>query len=346
MRETRLLQAMRGEPVDTTPVWLMRQAGRYQPEYRALRAKHSFLELCKTPELAAEVTLLPVEQMDVDGAILFCDILVVLEAMGLDVAFVKDAGPVIAPVVRTDKDVAALRPFEPEEELGYVMDAIRLLRPALAGKVPLLGFSGAPFTLASYAVEGGSSRSFHRIKEMMFAAPEAYDALMRRLADGVAAYLRAQIAAGAQAVQIFDTWAGALSHPDYGRYVAPYTRRVISQLGDLDAPVIHYVNGGATLLPYLKYLGADVLGIDWRLELSNVIAALGDDVVLQGNLDPGVLFAPVPEIERRVADIVAQGRKARGHVFNLGHGIHQTTDPGHARALVDAVHRFGRRDAS
>jgi uroporphyrinogen decarboxylase len=346
MRDQRFLRACRGEPVDTTPIWLMRQAGRYLPEYRALRAKHDFLTLCRTPELAVEVTLQPLRRYELDAAILFSDILIVFPGMGLPIEFAKGEGPVIDPPIRDAAAVRALRTFEPAEHVPYVLETLRLLRrelPAVGG-VPVIGFSGAPFTLASYAIEGGGSKNYHRTKALMYAAPDVWDALMSRFADTVAAYLEAQIEAGAQAVQLFDTWVGALAPWDYARYAAPYTQRVVERLTartEGRVPVIHYAGGTTALLKELAGLGADVLSVDWRIELDDVLRAIGADVVLQGNLEPAFLYAPTPAVRARAAEIVAQGKRARGHVFNLGHGIHPDVDPGQVAALVDAVHEAG-----
>ena len=345
----RLLRALRGEPVDTTPVWLMRQAGRYLPEYRALRAKSDFLTLCHTPELAVEVTLQPLRRFPFDAAILFSDILIVFDGMGLPLAFAKGEGPVIDPPIRDEAGVKALRPFVPEEHVPYVLETLRLLRRELGGPsapggrpVPVIGFSGAPFTLASYAIEGGGSKNYHRTKGMMYRAPDVWDALMSRFAETVGVYLGAQIDAGAQAVQVFDTWASALAPSDYAKYVAPYTRRAIEAVKGR-VPILHYAGGTTTLLPHLPGVGADVLSIDWKIELSEVIDRLGPDVILQGNMEPAYLYAPKDAIRARVRDIVEQGKRAKGHVFNLGHGIHPDVDPDHVAVLVDAVHEYGAR---
>lgn len=341
MRETRFLRAARGEPVDVTPVWLMRQAGRYLPEYRAIRSKAGFLELCRTPERAAEVTLQPVDRLGVDAAILFSDILVIFDGLGIPIEFAKGEGPVIDPPLRTEQDILGLRVFDPAAHVPYVLETIRLLRRELAGKVPLIGFSGAPFTLATYAVEGGTSRNFQVLKALMYRAPALFDALMTRLGDAVALYLAAQIDAGVQAVQLFDTWAAVLAPGDYARFVMPHTRRIIERIRPKGVPIIHYTNGCGHLLPHLHALGADVLSIDWRTDLGTVIDTLGDDIVVQGNLDPAVLYAPAREIEARAAAVCEEGRRARGHIFNLGHGIFPDVDPASAKVLVDAVHAVG-----
>ena len=339
-RSDRFLNACRGEPVDTTPIWIMRQAGRYLPEYRAVRARHSFLDVCHQPELACEVTLQPIERLGVDAAILFSDIMIPLEGMGCRIAF--DPGPVFAEPVRTAADVDRLRPVEPEQDVPFVLDAVRLIRRELDGKVPLIGFSGAPFTLAAYMVEGKGSRNFENLKKMMYAAPDVYRALMDKVTDTVIRYLNAQVAAGAQALQVFDTWGGILSPADYAAYVLPYSRRVIAGL-DRSVPVIHFVKGCGLLLDLVRQAGGDVLGIDWHIDLADAIGQVGDAFSVQGNLDPTVLLGPESLVRERAAEIVAKGRRARGHVFNLGHGILPMIPPENAEALVDAVHAAGRR---
>ncbi|RMG59872.1 MAG: uroporphyrinogen decarboxylase [Deltaproteobacteria bacterium] len=343
MENYRFLRACFGETTDTVPIWIMRQAGRYMPEYQEVRQKHSFMEMCKTPDLAVKVTLLPVDILGVDAAILFSDILIPVEAMGIPVEFVEGKGPVLGAKIRDESDVERLAEFDPAEKTGFVMEAVRILRKELEGKVPLIGFSGAPFTLASYIVEGGSSKNFIKLKTLMYQAPDIYRKLMSKLTRVVTDYLNAQIEAGAQAVQLFDTWAGILTPSDYREYVLPYTRKVIANLKRDEVPVIHYANDSATLLPLFRELGADVYGIDWRINLDDAVEALGGDVVVQGNMDPTALFYPVEKIEKIAGDIIARGRKARAHIFNLGHGILPTTDPEHARALVEAVHRLGKK---
>ena len=339
-RSDRLLRALRGEPVDTTPIWIMRQAGRYLPEYRATRARAGdFLTLCKTPELACEVTLQPIDRLGVDGAILFSDILIPVEKMGVPLRFAEDAGPRLEPV-RDAAGIAALRVPDPEADLGFVLDAIRLIRRELDGKVPLLGFAGAPFTLLTYVVEGQTGKQFIETKRLLFGAPEVAHRLLGKLADSVATYLAAQIRAGAQAVQIFDSWVGQLGPEDFRTFAAPYVARIVAALKPLGAPIIYFANDGATLLGDAAKLGADALAIDWRLPLTEARARVGAGVTLQGNLDPCALFADLPEIERRVRGILDGARGTR-HVFNLGHGILPPTDPAKATALVELVHRFG-----
>ena len=335
----RFLRACRREPVDVTPVWFMRQAGRYMPEYRAIREKYSLLEICYQPELAAEVTMQPVRALGVDAAILFADILLPVIPLGLGLEFAKGEGPVIARPVRTLEDVAAMRDVDVETDLGYVMEAIRILRGELKG-TPLIGFCGAPFTVASYIIEGGSSREFLKTKTMMYSAPEVWHALMDRLSNVLVEYLIAQIRAGAQAVQVFDSWVGALSPDDYEDFVLPYSQTVLAAAQEENVPVIHFGTNTTTLLPLMKRAGGDVIGLDWRIPLDEGWAALGHDVAVQGNLDPALLFAPLPEIKKRVHDILRRANGRPGHIFNLGHGIRQHTPVENVRAVVDMVHEF------
>ena len=332
----RFLRACRREPVDATPVWFMRQAGRYMPEYRAIREKYSLLEICYQPELAAEVTMQPVHALGVDAAILFADILLPVIPLGLGLEFAKGEGPVIGKPVRTLGDLAAMKPVDAETDLGYVMDAIRILRRELA--IPLIGFCGAPFTVASYIIEGGSSREFLHTKTMMYSAPELWRALMDKLSTVLADYLVAQIRAGAQAVQIFDSWVGALSPQDYEKFVLPYSQRVLEAAKAENVPVIHFGTNTTTLLPLMKRAGGDVIGLDWRIPLDDGWSLLGHDVAVQGNLDPTLLFAPLPEIKKRVQDILRRAEGRPGHIFNLGHGILQHTPVENVKAVVDMVH--------
>jgi len=335
----RFLRACRLEPVDSTPVWFMRQAGRYMPEYRAIREKHTLLEICEQPELAAEVTLQPVRALGVDAAILFADILLPAIPLGVGLEFAKGEGPRLLHPVRRMEDVKRLRPVNPEEGLANVMETIRILRTQL-GSTPLIGFCGAPFTLASYLVEGGGSRDFLLTKKMMYSAPEAWHALMAKLAALLGSYLGSQIRAGAQAVQLFDSWVGALSPQDYMEYVQPYSRSVLRAAEALEVPVIHFGTGTASLLPAMKDAGGSVLGLDWRVPLAEGWNMVGYEVGIQGNLDPAVLFAPLPEIKRRVKDILDQAEGRPGHVFNLGHGILPETPVENVRAVVDMVHEY------
>lgn len=337
------LKACRGEAVPYTPIWLMRQAGRYMRQYQEIREKMDFLTLCKTPELAARVTLQPVDILGVDAAILFSDILTLVEAMGLELTFAQNEGPVIGNPVRNFESFHALIVPEPEESLGYVMETIRLLRPQLNGRVPLIGFSGAPFTLATYMIEGGSSKQFIETKTMMYQEPELFKALMNKIALSVTLYLEAQIRAGAQAVQLFDTWAGVLSPFDYSIFVFPHVKSIIDSLKKLDVPVIYFLNNCSGLLDQVRTCGADILSFDWRISLSDAINRVGQSFVVQGNLDPCTLFGPVSFMENHVRQILRCGEQAKGHIFNLGHGILPQTPVDHVKALVDMVHRISER---
>lgn len=342
MTDSRFLKACRREPVDTTPVWIMRQAGRYLPEYQEIRRKNSFLAMCKTPELAATVTIQPVERLGVDAAILFSDILIPVEAMGVPLEFHEGKGPILGKAIRSMADIDDLAVPDPADRVPFVMEAIRILRKAFEGKVPLIGFSGAPFTLCSYIVEGGTSRNFVRLKTLMYQAPDIYRALMKKIAKTVVAYLNAQIAAGAQAVQIFDTWAGVLTPSDYEEYALPYTREVVNGLNRKGVPVIHYANDCATILHAVRTLPVDVIAVDWRIPLDVAAQVVGDGFTLQGNMDPTMLFHPPEKIDDCVRDVLRRGEKA-AHVFNLGHGILPETNPENAIAMVEAVHRLGRK---
>ena len=335
----RFLSACRREPVDATPVWFMRQAGRYMAEYRLIREKYSLLEICAHPELAAEVTLQPVHALGVDAAILFADILLPVIPLGLGLEFAKGEGPIISKTVRSLADVQALNPVHAETDLGYVMEAIRILRGELNG-IPLIGFCGAPFTVASYIVEGGSSREFLKTKTMMYSAPDVFHTLMKKLSLVLSDYLVAQIRAGAQAVQVFDSWVGALSPEDYERFVLPYSQKILQAAKAENVPVIHFGTNTTTLLPLMKRASGDVIGLDWRIPLDNGWALLGRDVAVQGNLDPAVLFAPLSEIKTRVHDILRRADGHPGHIFNLGHGILQNTPVDHVKAVVDMVHEY------
>jgi uroporphyrinogen decarboxylase len=332
---SRFLRACRREPVDCTPVWFMRQAGRYLPEYRAIRQKYSLLEICARPEVAAEVTLQPVDILGVDAAILFADILLPLVPMGIQLEFAAGEGPVIHNPVRAAADVNALRAICAAEELPAVMQTIRLARRELTGRVPLIGFAGAPFTLAAYLIEGGASRSFLRTKQMMYREPQTWHALMDKLASMVADYLNAQIAAGVQAVQLFDSWVGSLSPADYMQYVLPYSQRILCAVKGV--PTIHFGTDTATLLPLMRQAGGDVLGLDWRTPLDAGWRVLGE-VAVQGNLDPAALFAPRPLLEAKVDDILRLAGGRPGHIFNLGHGLLPETPVDNVRAVVDMVH--------
>jgi uroporphyrinogen decarboxylase len=341
MINDRFLKACRREPVDCTPVWFMRQAGRYMAEYRALRAKHSILELCKTPELAAQVTLQPIDRFPLDAAIIFADILLPLEPMGLSLEFAAGEGPVIHNPVRDQADVERLNVID-GGELDYVAEAIRQARHALNGRVPLIGFAGAPFTLASYAIEGGSSRNYLLTKQLMYSEPKAWHQLMDKFARVITGYLRRQIKAGAQAIQLFDSWVGCLSVGDYVEYVMPHVQLIFEGLKREGVPMIHFGTGTSAMLPQMREAGGDVIGVDWRIHLDEAWAAVGHDVAVQGNLDPLALYAPLHEIERRVADILRRAGGRPGHIFNLGHGILPTTPIEHVAATIDMVHKLSQ----
>ena len=331
------LRACRRQPVPRTPIWMMRQAGRYLPAYRAVRAKASFLEMCRTPELACEVTLQPIDEYGFDAAILFSDILITLPAMGIDVAF-PEAGPKIGTPVRDSAAIAALHVPDPEAELPYSLEAIRQIKKGLAGRVPLIGFAGAPLTMLTYAVEGGGSKDYAHTKKLLYGAPKDAHALLDKLARTCALFLEAQVKAGADCVQIFDSWGGIVSPGDFREYPLRYAKQVIAHLRTTcpGTPIIYFVNGCAPYLDDYASSGADVLGVDWRVGIDEVRRRVGDGVALQGNLDPGALFAPPAEIRARVSDILERAGK-RGHIFNLGHGVLQQTDPEHVRAMVTAV---------
>lgn len=329
------LRVCRGEPTERVPVWFMRQAGRSLPEYRALREKHSILDLCRTPDLAVEVTLQPVRRLGVDAAILFSDIVVPLQAVGIDLEIVAGRGPVIAEPIRSVGDLERLRPLEPEDDVPFVLEAIRSLVKEL--DVPLIGFAGAPFTLASYLVEGGPSRNHALTKALMYSEPETWAALMDRLADIVLTYLKSQVSAGASAVQLFDSWVGALSPVDYDRHVAPASTKILSGLAAEGVPRIHFGIVTGELLTRMHGAGADVMGVDWRVPLDVARDRIGPGVPLQGNLDPTALLAGWEALEARALDVLKRGG-GNGHIFNLGHGVMPETDPGMLERLVDLVH--------
>jgi uroporphyrinogen decarboxylase len=334
----RFLRACRREPVDATPVWFMRQAGRYMPEYRALRAKYTLLELCKNPELATEVTLQPVHAHGVDAAILFADILLPLEPMGAPFEFAKGEGPVIHNPVRDRAAVDRLRVIDPEEGLGYVLRAISMLRRELDGKTPLIGFAGAPFTLASYLIEGGKSSNYALTKRMMYREPDTWHALMGKFSEVIRRYLHAQIEAGANAVQLFDSWVGSLSPTDYEAFILPHVRHILVDLEKTGVPVIHFGTDTGSLLELQQRAGGTVIGVDWRTPIDQAMARLGDGVAVQGNLDPLLLGAPRELLTRRVDDILSRANGRTGHIFNLGHGILPDTDPDAVKFVVDLVH--------
>jgi uroporphyrinogen decarboxylase len=336
---SRFLRACRREKTDATPIWLMRQAGRYMAEYRKIRETYTILEMIKTPELACEVTLQPVKAFDLDAAIIFADILPPLEAMGLELDFVKGEGPALYNPVRSAEDVARLRVTPPEESLSFTLDAIKLARAELDTQgLPLIGFSGAPFTLASYAVEGGSSRNHQKVKNLMMAEPETWDVLMSKLSQVVGNYLLAQARAGAQALQIFDSWVGELAPEDYRQRVMPYTRRAIEIARQAGVPIIHFGTNTSGMLEAIRDAGGDVIGVDWRIDLSAAWQRLGDGVAVQGNLDPVALFAPWPELKARAQRVLDQANGRAGHIFNLGHGILPETPVENVKRLMDFVH--------
>lgn len=337
------LKACWGKAVRPVPIWLMRQAGRYLPAYQEVRGKTDFLTLCKTPELAAEVTIQPVDILGVDAAILFSDILIPVEAMGTRLSFVEGTGPVLDPPVRSEADLAGLHPIDPDSDVPFVMETIRILRRELEGRVPLIGFSGAPFTLATYLIEGGTSKTFINTKRMLFEAPELFARLMGLLAEVTASYLKSQVRAGAQAVQLFDTWAGVLTRRDYALHVRPHVKWIMDELAHLGVPRIYFVFNGGHLLEEARGSGAEVLGLDWRTDISRAVSLLGTDVVFQGNLDPACLFMAERELRARVDDILEQGRGAKAHVFNLGHGIMPEAPADKAKLLVDLVHELSAR---
>ena len=353
------LRACRREPVSRTPVWFMRQAGRYMKEYRDLRAKHSLLELCRTPELAAQVTLQPIRKIGVDAAIIFADLLLPAQAMGMDLRFAEGEGPVLAPAIRSAEAVAKLGAVQ-DGELSYVAEAIRIVCRELAGKTPVIGFCGAPFTVASYMIEGSGSRTFLNTKRMMYESPEVWQALMRKLVPVLAEYLKSQAAAGAGAVQIFDSWVGCLSPEDYRAYVLPYSRELIACVAEAGVPIIHFGTGTATLLELMREAGdsvighgiehgtghvighgiGHVIGIDWRIDLGEAWQRVGYDVAVQGNLDPVTLFAPRELLRERVERILRSAAGRPGHIFNLGHGILPETPVENVQAVVEMVSQF------
>ncbi|EKE84531.1 uroporphyrinogen decarboxylase [Idiomarina xiamenensis] len=339
------LRALLRQPTTRTPIWMMRQAGRYLPEYRAVRAEAGdFMSVCQNPELACEVTLQPLRRFALDAAILFSDILTIPDAMGLGLYFETGEGPRFQRPLQDHASIAALPIPDPEQELRYVMDAVRTIRRELKGEVPLIGFSGSPWTLATYMVEGGSTKNFAKVKQMAFAEPQSLHLLLSKLADAVTLYLNAQIAAGAQAVMIFDTWGGVLSPRDYREFSLAYMQRIVDGLTreaeGRRVPVTLFTKNGGQWLADMAATGADALGVDWTTDLASARAAVGERVALQGNMDPSMLYASPQRIRDEVKTILASYGEGHGHVFNLGHGIHPTVDPEHAAAFIDAVHEF------
>jgi uroporphyrinogen decarboxylase len=339
---SRFLKACRREPVDATPVWFMRQAGRYMTEYRALRERHSLLEICRVPELALEVTLQPIRRIEVDAAILFSDLLLPLEPMGLPFDFVKGEGPQIEQPIDSPDDIDKLRVFEPRQALSHVLEAIRLIQRELKGRVPLIGFAGAPFTLASYAIEGGHSSNFARTKALMYGHPDAWHKLCETFARVVADYLVAQIEAGVDAVQVFDSWVGTLSPADYREFALPHSKRIFDAVGGR-VPTIHFGTGTATVLEDLREAGGDVIGVDWRIPIDAAWTRIGYDRAVQGNLDPTLLLGPSHRMFTQTDDILARAGGRPGHIFNLGHGILPTTPVEHVQMLAQYVHSSSRR---
>jgi|SRR6188768_808271 len=339
----RFLRACRREPVDCTPVWFMRQAGRYMQEYRDIRQHHTLLEICRHAELCTEVTLQPVRAHHVDAAILFADILLPLEPMGAPFEFAKGEGPVVHNPVRSVADVQRLRVCDPEEGLDYVLNAIRMIRRELDGKTPLIGFAGAPFTLASYLIEGGKSSQYVRTKQFMFSEPAAWDELMHKLAEVTRRYLRAQIEAGAQAVQLFDSWVGSLSPQDYQERVLPHVTYILKDVEKTGVPVIHFGTGTSSLLELQKSAGGTVMGVDYRCTLSEAHRRLGDSVAYQGNLEPMLLLAPWDVLSARALAVIEEGKQLPGHVFNLGHGIVPEVNPAVVTRLVEFIHEKSAR---
>lgn len=340
-RATRFLRACRRETVDRTPVWLMRQAGRYMTEYRALRQRHGMLELVRTPELAAQITLQPVDAFEIDAAIVFADILPLLDGMGLGLEFVAGEGPHILRPIRTAADVDRIVVRPPEETLAFTLEAVRLARRALAGRVPLIGFSGAPFTLACYAIEGGSSPDFPLTRLFLREQPAAWAALMEKLATAVGDYLAAQVRAGAQAVQLFDSWAGRLTADEYRAAVLPFSAAALGRAADAEVPVIHFATQSAHLLPLLREAGGTVIGVGNDILIDEAWRRLRDGVAVQGNLDPDTLLGPEEEMLRQAAGVLDRVAGRPGHIFNLAHGVKKETDPVRVRALVDFVHAHG-----
>jgi uroporphyrinogen decarboxylase len=338
----RFLKACRREPVDATPVWFMRQAGRYMSDYRVLRQRYSLLDICRAPELAVAVTMQPVDVIDVDAAILFSDLLIPFGPMGLDFDFVKGEGPAISNPIRSAADVDRLKVFEPREELGHVLETIRMLRVELAGRVPLIGFGGAPFTLAAYAIEGGPSTTYARTKAFMYSQPHAWHRLCDRFAAVISEYMTAQVEAGVQALQIFDSWAGALGRIDYREFALPHSSRIFSALRNTGVPVIHFGVNTAAILRDITEAGGDVIGLDWRLPLDEAWSIVGHDRGVQGNLDPTLLLGPPDRLFARADDVLRRAGGRPGHIFNLGHGVLPGTSLEQVQALAKHVHDYRR----
>ena len=343
-RKDRFLKACRMEKADCTPVWFMRQAGRYMNSYRVIREKYSLMEMFKNPDLAVEITLQPVNAFSVDAAIIFSDILMPLEAMGISFDFVEGTGPVMDNPVRTTSDIQSLRIADPDEDLDFVLESIRSVRTELDGKVPLIGFAGGPFTLASYAIEGASSSNYLRAKKLIYEDQGAWDLLMEKFCKTLTAYLKAQVSAGAQVVQLFDSWVGALSPSDYRRYVLPHTRQIFRELKRVGIPSIHFGTATAGLLPLMAEAGGDIIGVDWRISLDSAWTSIGSGFGIQGNLDPAALMAPRSIMNREAKKVLQEAKERPGHIFNLGHGILPTTSEDAVRALTDFVHTQSSQD--
>jgi uroporphyrinogen decarboxylase len=336
----RFLRACRREPVDVTPVWFMRQAGRYMPQYRALRERYGLLDICRSPELACEVTLQPIEEIEVDAAIIFSDLLLPLEPMGLPFSFVKGEGPSFENPLRSEADIDRLRAIDPRVELRHVLKAIGLAREALAGRVPLIGFAGAPFTMASYAIEGGASRDYARTKSLMYGHSDAWHKLCELLANVVSEFLVAQVEAGAQVIQLFDSWVGSLNADDYREFVLPHSRRILETVKATGAPTIHFGTGTSNILADMAEAGSDVVGADWRVPLDEAWQLIGSSHAIQGNLDPTLLLGPRHRLFRAAEDVLRRAAGRPGHIFNLGHGILPMTPVHNVQALARFVHSF------
>lgn len=341
-KESRFIRACSRKEVDCTPVWFMRQAGRYLPEYRKLRKRFSMLELCRNPELATEVTLQPIQRFDLDAAIIFADILLPLPGIGVEFEFAAGEGPRISRPLNSPSEMGRLSVGEPEADLGFVLEAMEMVRRELPGNVALIGFAGAPFTLASYMIEGGYSRSFLETKKMMYLHPDSWRLLMETLVEVTVRYLKAQIRAGAQAVQLFDSWVGALGEDDYRRYVFPYTKAIFQALEELSVPTIHFSTGTAGYLEVLEEAGGTVQSIDWRIPLGKAWKRLKGDTAIQGNLDPIALMAPADLLKQQVGDILQQANGKRGHIFNLGHGFLPQTPIDNVERVVEWVHNYSQ----
>ncbi len=337
--QPRILRACKQLPTDCTPVWFMRQAGRYMPEYRSLRKSHSILEICKTPQLAAEVTLQPIKAFNVDAAIIFADLLLPLEAMGLRIEFISGYGPYVYHPIRSPKDVAQLITRH-VSDLDYVGESIKLVQEELDGRIPLIGFVGAPFTMASYMIEGAASRNYMATKSLMWSEPETWKTLMEKLVDVLAGFASLQVSAGADIIQVFDSWVGNLAPTDYERYVLPYSKQLIRRIQDTSVPVIHFGTGNGSFLETFCKAGGEVIGLDWRVEIASSWNRAGRFVAVQGNLDPIALLAPLPELKSRVYNILNSVAGRTGHIFNLGHGIIPETPMNNVKAVVEMVHEY------